>query len=169
MPSVSTLLQVGAQFLALHYPLKLIYIPSPTWANHNKIFPLAGIQIRNYRYYKPSTRGLEYEVGALNFLRFLLNPKPYVSTILLALDNPIASHCMQHVCSPSQSSHAAMAASSVSKHHMPGSCTLAVVLAFCLPHLLEATAGRALCIDHAVTQCFSCLQLCGAAQKAVCP
>lgn len=57
------LLQVGAQFLALHYPLKLIYIPSPTWANHNKIFPLAGIQIRNYRYYKPSTRGLDYEVG----------------------------------------------------------------------------------------------------------
>ena len=57
------LLQVGAQFLALHYPLKLIYIPSPTWANHNKIFPLAGIQIRNYRYYKPSTRGLDYEVS----------------------------------------------------------------------------------------------------------
>lgn len=56
-------LQVGAQFLALHYPLKLIYIPSPTWANHNKIFPLAGIEIRNYRYYKPSTRGLDYEVS----------------------------------------------------------------------------------------------------------
>ena len=55
--------QVGAEFLALHYPLKLIYIPSPTWANHNKIFPLAGIQIRNYRYYKPSTRGLDFEVG----------------------------------------------------------------------------------------------------------
>ncbi len=54
--------QVGAEFLALHYPLKLIYIPSPTWANHNKIFPLAGIQIRNYRYYKPSTRGLDFEV-----------------------------------------------------------------------------------------------------------
>lgn len=55
-------LQVGAEFLNLHYPLKLIYMPSPTWANHNKIFPLAGIQIRNYRYYKPSTRGLDYEV-----------------------------------------------------------------------------------------------------------
>lgn len=55
--------QVGAEFLALHYPLKLIYIPSPTWANHNKIFPLAGIQIRNYRYYKPSTRGLDFEVS----------------------------------------------------------------------------------------------------------
>ncbi len=53
---------MGAEFLALHYPLKLIYIPSPTWANHNKIFPLAGIQIRNYRYYKPSTRGLDFEV-----------------------------------------------------------------------------------------------------------
>lgn len=55
-------LRVGAEFLARHYPgPKLIYLPDPTWANHNKIFPAAGIEIRKYRYYLPKTRGLDYE------------------------------------------------------------------------------------------------------------
>ena len=35
-------LRVGAEFLKLHYPVHLVYIPNPTWANHLKIFPLAG-------------------------------------------------------------------------------------------------------------------------------
>jgi aspartate/tyrosine/aromatic aminotransferase len=55
--------QVGAEFLARHYPgPKLIFLPDPTWANHNKIFPAGGIEIRKYRYYLPKTRGLDYEV-----------------------------------------------------------------------------------------------------------
>lgn len=56
-------LQVGAEFLAQHYPVHTVLLPSPTWANHHKIFPLAGISdVRTYRYYKPSTRGLDFEV-----------------------------------------------------------------------------------------------------------
>lgn len=56
-------LQVGAEFLALHYPVHTVLLPNPTWANHNKIFPLAGIKdVRKYRYFKPSTKGLDYEV-----------------------------------------------------------------------------------------------------------
>lgn len=55
--------QVGAEFLALHYPVHTVLLPNPTWANHNKIFPLAGIKdVRKYRYFKPSTKGLDYEV-----------------------------------------------------------------------------------------------------------
>lgn len=55
--------QVGAEFLARHYPgPKLIFLPDPTWANHSKIFPAGGIEIRKYRYYLPKTRGLDYEV-----------------------------------------------------------------------------------------------------------
>ena len=51
------------EFLARHYPgPKLILLPEPTWANHNKIFPAGGIEIRKYRYYLPKTRGLDYEV-----------------------------------------------------------------------------------------------------------
>jgi aspartate/tyrosine/aromatic aminotransferase len=56
-------LQVGAEFLARHYPVHTVLLPNPTWANHNKIFPLAGIKdVRKYRYFKPSTKGLDYEV-----------------------------------------------------------------------------------------------------------
>ena len=56
--------QVGAEFLGRHYPVKTVLLPSPTWPSHNKIFPLAGMtDVRAYRYFKPSTRGLDYEVG----------------------------------------------------------------------------------------------------------
>ena len=55
--------QVGAEFLAQHYPVHTVLLPNPTWANHNKIFPLAGIKdVRKYRYFKPATKGLDYEV-----------------------------------------------------------------------------------------------------------
>ena len=55
---------MGAEFLARHYPVKTVLLPSPTWPSHNKIFPLAGVtDVRAYRYFKPSTRGLDYEVG----------------------------------------------------------------------------------------------------------
>ena len=57
--------QVGAEFLAQHYPVHTVLLPNPTWANHNKIFPLAGIKdVRKYRYFKPATKGLDYEVGS---------------------------------------------------------------------------------------------------------
>lgn len=61
-------LRVGAEFLANNYPHKLIFLPTPTWPNHNKIFPLGGVKTQPYRYYKAQTRGLEYE-GMLQDLR----------------------------------------------------------------------------------------------------
>ena len=58
--------QVGAEFLAQHYSVHTVLLPNPTWANHNKIFPLAGIKdVRKYRYFKPSTKGLDYEVCSM--------------------------------------------------------------------------------------------------------
>lgn len=55
-------LRVGAEFLAKHYPRnKVVYLPSPTWGNHNKIFPNGGIPVKPYRYYLPSTRGLDFQ------------------------------------------------------------------------------------------------------------
>ncbi|KAH7277281.1 hypothetical protein KP509_39G043800 [Ceratopteris richardii] len=61
-------LRVGAEFLAKHYPQKVIYIPTPTWGNHPKVFTLGGLQVKSYRYYDPKTRGLDYE-GLLDDLR----------------------------------------------------------------------------------------------------
>ena len=61
--------QVGAEFLAQHYPVHTVLLPNPTWANHNKIFPLAGIKdVRKYRYFKPATKGLDYEVCSVTCL-----------------------------------------------------------------------------------------------------
>eukprot|EP00891_Asterochloris_glomerata_P004767 jgi/Astpho2/4767/Aster-00315 len=65
-------LRVGAEFLKLHYPVHLVYIPNPTWANHLKIFPLAGIQVRRYRYFSPKTVGLDYK-GSPNLIIWMAN------------------------------------------------------------------------------------------------
>jgi aspartate/tyrosine/aromatic aminotransferase len=70
--------QVGAEFLASNYPgPKVVYLPAPTWANHHKIFPNAGIEARTYRYYLPSTRGLDFAVSRpTTRTHFPLKPKP---------------------------------------------------------------------------------------------
>ena len=55
---------MGGEFLARHYPVRTVLLPSPTWANHHKIFPLAGIpDVRTYRYFRPATRDLDFQVG----------------------------------------------------------------------------------------------------------
>jgi aspartate aminotransferase len=51
-------LRVGGEFLARHHHQRTIYIPLPTWGNHPKIFTLAGLSVKTYRYYDPATRGL---------------------------------------------------------------------------------------------------------------
>jgi aspartate aminotransferase len=54
-------LRVGGEFLARHYHERTIYIPNPTWGNHPKVFTLAGLTVRSYRYYDPATRGLDFQ------------------------------------------------------------------------------------------------------------
>ena len=38
-----------------------VYVPNPTWGNHNTIFGDAGLQVKPYRYYQPKTKGLDLE------------------------------------------------------------------------------------------------------------
>ncbi|CAN1120102.1 Aspartate aminotransferase, cytoplasmic [Linum perenne] len=54
-------LRVGGEFLARHYHEHTIYIPTPTWGNHQKIFTLAGLSVKTYRYYDPTTKGLDFQ------------------------------------------------------------------------------------------------------------
>lgn len=42
---------------------RVIYIPQPTWGNHPKVFTLAGLSVKTYRYYDPATRGLNFQGG----------------------------------------------------------------------------------------------------------
>ncbi|KAL8170744.1 hypothetical protein V2J09_022548 [Rumex salicifolius] len=53
-------LRVGAEFLYRHHHENAIYIPLPTWGNHSKIFALAGLSVMTYRYYDPTTKGLDF-------------------------------------------------------------------------------------------------------------
>lgn len=53
---------VGAQFLSRHFPgNKEIYLPIPSWGNHNPLFRLAGLTVKTYRYYDPKTYGLDFK------------------------------------------------------------------------------------------------------------
>lgn len=57
---------------------RTIYIPQPTWGNHPKIFSLAGLSVKTYRYYDPATRGLNFQGGkSLILVSVLSYPNVY--------------------------------------------------------------------------------------------
>jgi len=42
-------------------PIKAaVYLPNPTWPNHKNIFHDSGLQIKEYKYYEPKTKGLNF-------------------------------------------------------------------------------------------------------------
>jgi len=53
-------LKIIGDFLVKFRPAS-IYISSPTWGNHNKIFGRCGIDIRPYRYFDKKTKGLDFQ------------------------------------------------------------------------------------------------------------
>ncbi|KAI9839587.1 MAG: hypothetical protein M1819_002213 [Sarea resinae] len=55
-------LRIGGAFFERFYPgSKKIYIPTPSWANHNAVFKDSGLQVEKYRYYNKDTIGLDFE------------------------------------------------------------------------------------------------------------
>jgi len=67
-PGGTGALRIGAELIRTFDPEPIIWISSPTWANHNGIFAAAGFQFNDYPYYDAETKGLKYEemVDALN-------------------------------------------------------------------------------------------------------
>lgn len=54
-------LRIGGAFLERFYPhAKTIYLPTPSWANHNAVFKDSGLKIEKYRYYNKETIGLDF-------------------------------------------------------------------------------------------------------------
>ena len=53
-------LRVIADFLKKFRPGAL-YVSNPTWGNHNSVFAAAGVEVRQYRYYYPKTKGLDID------------------------------------------------------------------------------------------------------------
>jgi len=54
-------LQIIGQFLSNVLSCTTLWIPNPTWGNHTAIFNRAGVEVKKYTYYKPSTRGFDFE------------------------------------------------------------------------------------------------------------
>lgn len=55
-------LRIGGEFLARFYPKgKKIFIPTPSWANHNAVFKDSGLEVEKYRYYDKNTIGLDFD------------------------------------------------------------------------------------------------------------
>lgn len=61
-------LRLGAEFLKKYMGGRRVYLPSPTWGNHNAIFSETGFEISKYRWYKAETCALDFE-GLVEDLR----------------------------------------------------------------------------------------------------
>lgn len=71
-------LRIVANFVANNFPGVTIYKSNPTWGNHRKIFMKAGLNQKDYRYWDPNTKGLDF-----NGMCEDLNAAPNGSVILL--------------------------------------------------------------------------------------
>ena len=63
-------LRIGFEFLATHCP-RDVYIPNPTWGNHQTIIKESGLRYIEYPYFNPKTKGLNYEelIRCLSFAK----------------------------------------------------------------------------------------------------
>ena len=53
-------LKIGADFLRQITPGSEVWISEPSWENHRQLFEAAGFTVRNYPYYDPKTKGLDF-------------------------------------------------------------------------------------------------------------
>jgi len=54
-------LSMIGQFLSNFMNCKIIHVSDPTWGNHTAIFNRSGLEVKKYTYYKPATRGFDFE------------------------------------------------------------------------------------------------------------
>ncbi|CAG9837330.1 unnamed protein product [Diabrotica balteata] len=55
-------LRIGGAYLNGFFPgNKVIYLPAPSWGNHNPIFKHSGLEVKTYRYYDAKTCGLDFK------------------------------------------------------------------------------------------------------------
>eukprot|EP00835_Amoeboradix_gromovi_P002435 NODE_138_length_17968_cov_0.291175.p3 type:complete len:404 gc:universal NODE_138_length_17968_cov_0.291175:16129-17340(+) len=59
-------LRVAGEFFKAFYD-KPVYLPNPSWGNHTPIFKNSGLQVQTYKYYDPSTCGLDFGGMMSNF------------------------------------------------------------------------------------------------------
>lgn len=60
-PGGTGALRVAADFIHRHMPNATVWLSDPTWANHPNIFRSADVNTKTYRYYNPTTFGLDFD------------------------------------------------------------------------------------------------------------
>lgn len=60
-PGGTGALRLGATLLHTFHPGAAVWLSRPTWANHRGIFAAAGFELREYPYYDPETRGVDFD------------------------------------------------------------------------------------------------------------
>jgi aromatic-amino-acid transaminase len=78
-------LKVGADYLRRLLPQAKVAISDPSWENHRALFEMAGFEVLTYRYYDPSTRGVDAK-GMLESLQAL--PKGTILVLHACCHNP---------------------------------------------------------------------------------
>jgi len=53
-------LRIAGAFLGRFLKDSPVYLPTPSWANHNPIFSDSGLQVKSYAYYNPENCGLNF-------------------------------------------------------------------------------------------------------------
>lgn len=53
-------LKVGADYLKRLLPDATVFISDPSWENHRALFEAAGFPVKDYTYYDPATRGVNF-------------------------------------------------------------------------------------------------------------
>lgn len=78
-------LELGARLLARLAPTRRVYLPTPSWSNHQRIFEQAGFAVGSYPYFDAYARQLD--VGRLvGFLCRL--PEPAIIVLQASCHNP---------------------------------------------------------------------------------
>jgi len=62
----------------------VVWVPDPTWPNHNNMIKDAGMQVKTYRYYDPATRGLAFG-PFMDDLTAMPTVKSFFSTLALTI------------------------------------------------------------------------------------
>lgn len=53
-------LRVGFEFIKKHCPAD-VYVSNPTWANHHSIIKESGLNVKEYPYWDPSNKALNFK------------------------------------------------------------------------------------------------------------
>ncbi|OCG24985.1 aromatic amino acid aminotransferase [Gilliamella sp. wkB108] len=60
-PGGTGALRIMADFLSRRTKVKRVWISNPSWPNHRSVFQTAGLEVREYHYYNPQSRDLDFD------------------------------------------------------------------------------------------------------------